>query len=536
MGLACANACQVGGAPRGGDDHLQATAFGAGAVFDDLLRGSMGRSHVCLEGDSQFFQRAGRVLHGFPVGLRAHQNSDYRCIGHSNLQAGGPRRLLQLTRCCVPIELATGLSHPCSMEEILAPETVDFSRHTVLIVDDDRMMRRYLEAQLANLGCRFLSAGNAEEARALIAKATPDLILLDIVMPGMDGLEFCRQLKDDPATRDIAVIHLTSLGRDAKDRSFAAGAEDFLNKPPHFVELRSRMRSHLLIRALQEEIKTAGTEAPITWEPGQPARVLVVESHPKLREHMVEWLLEGGFQAQGVEGLQAATPLLATGQVDLLVLDHHPVDGDGYAFSLQLRTLRRMAELPILLVCARQNLEREIQVAADQGPSDYLTKPFQAGELRLRVSVLLRQAALIRGGALSRTAKGAITEPQTGLFTSAFLQAHLALLIEQGGAGKPAVLGFKVDLPVDSWHERHQAFDAAVGVFRSQRAAGEVLARAGDATFLLLIPSGGGEAANLRAEAICSAGLKATLAVVEAAPGEAAFSILKRLAETLGGQ
>lgn len=422
------------------------------------------------------------------------------------------------------------------MEEALAPETVDFSRHTVLIVDDDRMMRRYLEAQLANLGCRFLSAGNVEEARAMVAKVTPDLILLDIVMPGTDGFEYCRELKDDPATRDIAIIHLTSLGRDAKDRSFAAGAEDFLNKPPHFVELRSRMRTHLLIRALQEELKTAGTEAPITWEPGHPARILVVESHLKLREHMVEWLVEAGFHAQGVEGLQAATTLLSTGQVDLLVLDHHPVDGDGYAFSLQLRNLRRLADLPILLVCARQNLEREIQVSADQGPSDYLTKPFQAGELRLRVSVLLRQAALIRGGALSKTAKGAIMEPQTGLFTSAFLQAHLALALEQGEVQKAAVLGFRLELPTDSWHERNLALDAAVAIFRSQRHPGEVLARAGDSTFLLLIPKGGGDAATRRAEAICAAGLKATLAVVELAPGEAAFAALKRLADGLSGQ
>ena len=110
-----------------------------------------------------------------------------------------------------------------------ASALTDLAFRSILIGDDDRLMRKYLENQLAPLGCRLLEATNGEEVLEQARRLHPDIILLDVVMPGLDGFEVCQRIKADPATQDITVIHLTGLGRDAKDRSFKAGADDFLN-------------------------------------------------------------------------------------------------------------------------------------------------------------------------------------------------------------------------------------------------------------------------------------------------------------------
>ena len=103
---------------------------------------------------------------------------------------------------------------------------------TILLVEDNALQRRILEAQLQPLGHHVLVAANGEEALARIkAGPEPDMVIMDVVMPSLDGFKTCESLKADPATAGIPVLVLTALSRDAKDRSYAAGADDFLTKP-----------------------------------------------------------------------------------------------------------------------------------------------------------------------------------------------------------------------------------------------------------------------------------------------------------------
>jgi CheY-like chemotaxis protein len=194
---------------------------------------------------------------------------------------------------------------------------------SVLVVDDDRIMRRTLELQLAPLGCRMVMAGSGQEALDLIRVEKPDLILLDIVMPGLDGFEVCRILKQDLETQHIPILHLTSLGRDAKDRSFASGADDFIAKPPHFVELRARIRSHLLIRSLMEE-RAQAQSTHLAWEEGRRARILVVEPQDTLREHMIDELRLSGHEAVGATSIEACLPSAAWNRSEVMMLSNQP--------------------------------------------------------------------------------------------------------------------------------------------------------------------------------------------------------------------
>jgi len=118
----------------------------------------------------------------------------------------------------------------------------------ILLVDDNTTNLQVLHETLAGLDYKFLIAKNGESALAIAHKAKPSLILLDIMMPGIDGFEVCRQLKADPETGGIPVIFLTALS-DTKDKvkGFELGAVDYVSKPFQAEEVIARVNTHLTI-------------------------------------------------------------------------------------------------------------------------------------------------------------------------------------------------------------------------------------------------------------------------------------------------
>jgi signal transduction histidine kinase len=125
----------------------------------------------------------------------------------------------------------------------------------VLIVDDERQNRQLLELMLAPEGLYLQAASSGEEALAMVAQEPPDLILLDIMMPGMDGLQVAATIKDSVATKNIPIIIITALeDRDARMRGLRAGAEELLTKPVDRAELCVRVRNLLRLKAYGEEL------------------------------------------------------------------------------------------------------------------------------------------------------------------------------------------------------------------------------------------------------------------------------------------
>ena len=130
---------------------------------------------------------------------------------------------------------------------------------TILIVDDQPINRRVLEALLAPEGYTTLSVGSGQEALDLIARRAPDLILLDVMMPGIDGHEVTRRLKDDPSTSSIPIIMVTAvIGRESRLAALAAGAEEFLTLPIDRAELWLRVRNLLRLKAFTDFTRDHG--------------------------------------------------------------------------------------------------------------------------------------------------------------------------------------------------------------------------------------------------------------------------------------
>lgn len=134
---------------------------------------------------------------------------------------------------------------------------MDFPRppHILLLVDDEERNLSLLESFLSPHGWRTSRALEGETALRLAAAEAPDCILLDMMLPGLDGFEVCRRLKADPATSLIPVIMVTALQKcEDRARGLEAGADDFISKPVNPEELRARVRSLLRLRFLHEEL------------------------------------------------------------------------------------------------------------------------------------------------------------------------------------------------------------------------------------------------------------------------------------------
>jgi two-component system cell cycle response regulator len=128
------------------------------------------------------------------------------------------------------------------------------TRARILVVDDEAAIRDYETALLSELGHEVLTAADGAEALRLAHEKQPHLVLLDIMMPELSGIEVCRQLRADPRTRDIRVIVVSAVdAKRALEESIIAGADDFLAKPIHALELMVRVRSILRVRNISDE-------------------------------------------------------------------------------------------------------------------------------------------------------------------------------------------------------------------------------------------------------------------------------------------
>ena len=236
-----------------------------------------------------------------------------------------------------------------------------YSAPLVLVVDDGEMNRALVEAYLGDLDCRIRTAKDGPTALAAIDAESPDLVLLDVQMPGMDGYEVCRRIKARPRGRLLPVVMITALDH-PKDRVLAleAGADDFMSKPVDRVELVARVRSALRLKALYDNLDSAdqvifslaaAVEAKDAYTERHTHRVAETARHVGekmgLSERALDALYRGGIIHDiGKIGVPDAV-LLKPGPLDareLASMRMHPIIGESI-----VRPLRSGASLlPII--------------------------------------------------------------------------------------------------------------------------------------------------------------------------------------------
>lgn len=187
----------------------------------------------------------------------------------------------------------------------------DVNQGVIVIVDDNPTNLGVLFDFLTDSGFKVLVAQDGESALQKVEYAHPDLILLDVMMPGIDGFETCRRLKANEATQDIPVIFMTALSDTVdKVKGFSLGAVDYITKPVQQEEVRARVETHLIIRNLQKQLQVQNLQLLEKIREKEQAEELRRRAEEKYRS-IFENATEGIFQATPNGRYITANPALA---------------------------------------------------------------------------------------------------------------------------------------------------------------------------------------------------------------------------------
>ncbi|HWL04312.1 MAG TPA: PleD family two-component system response regulator [Xanthobacteraceae bacterium] len=313
----------------------------------------------------------------------------------------------------------------------------------ILVVDDIPVNVKLLEARLLAEYFDVVSATNGAQALEICARGECDMVLLDVMMPDMDGFEVCRRLKATPETHHLPVVMVTALDQPAdRVRGLEAGADDFLTKPVSDVALIARVRSltrlkmmtdELRMRALtSQEIGIRHRELDAMAETGRGGRVLVVDDRRSSYERIVS-VLAAEHEVEVETDPNLALFHAAENAFDLIVVSLSLNDFDGLRLCSQMRSLERTRNIPILALADADNSAR-LARALEIGVNDYLARPVQKDELlaRCRTQVRRKRYTEQLRDNVQLSLEMAITDGLTGLFNRRYLESHLATLIEQG--------------------------------------------------------------------------------------------------------
>ena len=315
----------------------------------------------------------------------------------------------------------------------------------VLIVDDLFPNVKLLETKLSLEYYDCLAAMNGRDALALAEKGLCDIVLLDVMMPGMDGYEVCRRLKTNPATAHLPVVIVTALDEPAdRLRGLDAGADDFLTKPIDDTALFTRLRSLLRLKALTDELraralasKDLGISDPLALaaaETGQGAKILLVEDRPASAERMAAALAQ--THTVTIEPDPHRALVVATeSDFDVALVSIDLEGSDGLRLCSQLRSLDRTRDTAVVMIGEPHGMAR-LTRGLDFGCHDYLLRPVDRNELiaRVRTQVRRRRFSLTLRGALQASIELAVTDELTGLHNRRYLDRQLGPLFGEASA------------------------------------------------------------------------------------------------------
>ena len=312
----------------------------------------------------------------------------------------------------------------------------------VLVVDDILANVKLLEARLQAEYFEVLTAFSGPEALDVCARERVDVVLLDVMMPGMDGFEACRRLKADPATQDVPVIMVTALDQPSdRLQGLEAGADDFLTKPVDEIALITRVKNLARLKMLDDELalRAASTDqitlardaAALLDRSNAAGRLLLVDDHPRSAARILEPLSK--VHDTFIErDLQLAMDKINKFNFDLVIVSLGLTNADGLRLCSQIRSLERTRHLPLIILVDPGDDARLLR-GLDMGVNDYVIRPVDRHELLARVKTQIRRkrhSDFLRNR-LEESVEMAVTDQLTGLHNRRYLETHLRGLLDE---------------------------------------------------------------------------------------------------------
>lgn len=322
----------------------------------------------------------------------------------------------------------------------------------VLVVDDVATNVKLLEAKLSSEYFNVLTATDGQQALDMVVSKDPDIVLLDVMMPGMDGFEVCRRIKGNAETAHIPVIMVTAL-RHPEDRvaGLEAGADDFLSKPLDDVALFARVRSLVRLKMLTDELRlrqATGKQLGVTGgsfvdetEIIKDAKILLVENDVGEAQRIVQTLETLGSLTLEPH-LDKVSGLLDSGDFDLIVVGLDSDDDEGFRLSSSLMSAENTRAIPQLMIFDESDKDGLVK-GLELGICDYILRPLDYNEIVARARTQIRRKRYsdrLRDN-YTQSLTMAVTDPLTGLYNRRYMSEHLnALMKSNVETGKTVTL------------------------------------------------------------------------------------------------
>ncbi len=389
----------------------------------------------------------------------------------------------------------------------------------VLVVDDVPANIRLLEAKLSNEYYEVLSASNGQLAIEIARQESPDVILLDVMMPEMDGFEVCRRLKSDPVTSMIPIVLVTALS-DTKDRveGLRSGADDFLTKPVQDVPLFARVRSLIRLKMMMEEWsardKTArqfgvmAEQGAMPSDDGRSGHLLLIEQNAIEASNILDVLTQDGHEILGATNIEEGLALSQDHAFDLIMVSTAIQEDVALRLCSKLRIQEKTRHTPILLL-ADVDDKGKLAQALDLGVNDYIITPADRDELLARSRIQVRRARfqqMLRQN-YEQSLTMALIDQLTGLYNRRYFESHAQELLDRAKkTDKPlSVLAIDIDFfkKINDTHG-HQAGDAVLKELAQRLTRNvrnlDLVARLGGEEFVIIMPDTNLELAVLIAD------------------------------------
>jgi two-component system, cell cycle response regulator len=384
----------------------------------------------------------------------------------------------------------------------------------VLVVDDIQPNRKLLETRLSVEYFEVLTATNGPDAIAICEMGACDIVLLDVMMPGMDGFEVCRRLKATSETAHLPIVLVTALDRPTdRVRGLEAGADDFLTKPVDEIALIARVRSLARLKFSIDELRgraaTGMIESVDALKPdaSKRGRILLVDHQRSSYERIVKALTPHHTVFQTDEPSEALAKACSE-NVDLMIVSLGSETFDGLRLCSQARSHERTRNLPILLVADREDRQKVLR-GLELGVNDYLSHPIDRNELLARARTNIRQKRYVDRlrQSVRQSVEMALYDPLTGLNNRRFLERRLSAMIEtarqRGGPLTMMILDIDHFKRINDTHG-HDAGDFVLKGFAAELQrivrGGDLVCRLGGEEFVVAMPGVDASHAALMAE------------------------------------
>ncbi len=252
----------------------------------------------------------------------------------------------------------------------------------ILIVEDDLDIVDLLQSQVKALGYDSIVAGNGKQAVDMATSQLPHLILMDIMLPVMDGLDATRQIRENPITCSIPIIAVTALGgQKDKEKCLQSGCDDYLSKP--FTQFtRLQLYSHIEKLLKQDGVQPSGLTP-------MKKKILIAEDNLAVNKAL-QLILEPHYETIPVMDGKQAVEFAVTQLPDLILMDIIMPVMNGYQATRQIRQNPKTHSIPVIAVTALTSSE-EREECFKSGCDDHIAKPFTTKDLFPCIEKLLKQ-------------------------------------------------------------------------------------------------------------------------------------------------